>query len=401
MIQASIVPTRCFRDSGSTPDRNGPTQLRNSQNATAENPVVLVRGCTPIDLRVISSIPSSRVTWEIKGLKSNGIALVPKLFPPVSMFSRLSTDAVGLYRVTATIAAAAGLNVQHHWHVRFIDLRVPDDPAAVDNGALDISYHPFTATVDAGALFGFTIKVVLSGAEDAAHQYDKVTIGILQNLFQKSDDPGCKELHGIYYRYDGPLIKRGELAEPSPAVRSPHLDAQVNCEEFPFMHTGHVTVDPTTGSERSIKLWDEPGVTLPLYFDTAGSPIRRDWKSKCLSLEEAKKCQTHYALCGVGGCLNFISAVAAFSTEAKLNHVVFEKYDFIMKAKAMAPEENLQKKGYPFGDPKDLGIPNSSPCFELVSYSRLGTPADAKDAGMETYGPVATDGGNRYVWKEL
>lgn len=44
MIQASIVPTRPLRNSGSEskPERKSPTQLRNSRHATADDPVVLL-----------------------------------------------------------------------------------------------------------------------------------------------------------------------------------------------------------------------------------------------------------------------------------------------------------------------------------------------------------------------
>jgi hypothetical protein len=55
----------------------------------------------------------------------------------------------------------------------------------------------------------------------------------------------------------------------------------------------------------------------------------------------------------------------------------------------------------PFRDPKDLDIPNRSDCFQLVSRSTLGTPADPRDAEMETYGPVATKGGSIYAWNAL
>lgn len=404
MIQASIVPTRPLRHTGSDwpPERKIFTRLRDSKSATDSDPVVLLRGCTEIDLRVnISGVSSPRVTWHVQGLRSNRPDLAPGLFPAVSMFSRLSTNAVGLYCVTATVAIARDSSVQHHWHVRFIDVQVPETPSTVKTGKLDVHYdYEATGLVCADATFGFKIHVVLAGAEDAPVQYEKVTVGILQNLFQKSSDPDCAELRGLYYRRQDTAPKTGEFVEPAPAVSSPHLDTDPDCSEFPFMHIGHVKVEPKQGSSRLIDFDDTPGIRLPMFLDTSLSMNRKDWRANPLSMEQATKSPSGYALYGVRGRVKFISAVAAFSEEAQYNYVVSRKFKFTMQAKAIAPGIQVEENplSQPLNSPEKLGIPNPSLCFIFEGLPSLHAPADARKAEMETYGPVATKGGGLYTW---
>jgi hypothetical protein len=97
--------------------------------------------------------------------------------------------------------------------------------------------------------------------------------------------------------------------------------------------------------------------------------------------------------------LKFIAALAAFSTEARFNYVVFHTYEITMKANAMAP--NLEKRDSPFVAFEKLDIPEDTPCCKLGPHLRVNPPADAKKAKMETYGPVATSGGGDYAWKLL
>src|SRR6202044_129975 len=72
-----------------------------------------------------------------------------------------------------------------------------------------------------------------------------------------------------------------------------------------------------------------------------------------------------YTLYGVGGCLKFISAVAAYSKEAKYNYVVFSKYEFIMTANTEVPEQNL-RSDVALDIPDQ--IPQGTPC---VRFARI------------------------------
>jgi len=398
MITASIVPTRPLR-AGIQPqgERKIPTRLRDGLKATAADPVVLPRGCTPIDLRV-NVHGSPRVRWAVQPLASNQPGLAPLLFPPVSLTSQLTTNAVGLYRVTAFAMKPGGAEDEHHWHVRFIDLCVPTDPYDIDEDPFTFKYDDRAHLFVGGAAFGFEVRIQLSGAADAPSQYDKITTGILQNLCQQETDPGCKPLQGLYYRIDDDILKMGCLIEPVPNIASPHLDSDAGNDAFPFMNSGHATVKPSGGQSRCIALGDEPGVTLPPYIDLSGSLDRKQWYGN-MPNTSSKTC---YALCGFVGHLTFCSAVAAFSIEAPFCFVVFEKYDFSMNVNAKVDEKTLlQAQRRPMADPHSIGLPMSTPCFVLTSYLTLLSPCDAKLAGMETYGPTATKGGSIYTWRGL
>jgi hypothetical protein len=228
-------------------------------------------------------------------------------------------------------------------------------------------------------------------------------------VYQKSTDPGCKELHGLYYRYgrNGEFysLQLGELIEPVPHVVGPHLDAldgddesaPADCQKLPFINMAEV--EPAIGDARTIRFWDEPKMMMPLYYDSKDGTKTITEQSTLLSLQEAMGRETCYALCGVGGSLKFIAAVAACSKEANFSYVVFEKLVFSMEFAAAA---NLRlktvKPGVPFDNPKDLGIPKIK-CWKRDPLRPVDPPCDARDAGMETYGPVAIDHDNTYRWK--
>ena len=358
-ITAKVPGTKGKRD----PTKKRPDDTLTPSSSTDESlssnpPVILVRGCSDVELAATTSPGGKPVTWKVKPNENSESA--PTITPTDGgKQAKLKTDKAGSFSVIATLGASKVV-----WNVVFVWVKV--DPASSVINSQDTKF------ADSGSTAAFTsfrsgeftpgqyawegkVKMeVIGGGTDKKLGVGKVKIHILQNGVADT-------LTGNY--------KDGGTALEVPKGGLPVLDATGSGSPFiTSPRAGTVTPDNSavTDSDKDREAWtgDSPAGAFPGTHQNTGKKLE--------------------SISGING---FETAIASISDDAPDAIVVHAKTawsaDYSGKVDAAGKYT-----------PNGAKVTKQAR-FELISSATGGQ--DAFDAGFETFEP-RFNGGTDTTW---
>jgi hypothetical protein len=394
-IHAEIESTETLRSGyiGSR-SRKPKVQLRGSNATTADKPVVLIRGCRPVELKLVAYNGTAPTpNWELfSGIQRlNGQSLLME----GRYAAKLNTNLKGLYCVKVTQRAVAGGGKEDvaEWYVRFADVSV-QSVTHQENQTVRLNFVDENVTCIGGV--SYTIVAHIDGGDP--QELDKVYVATIQNW-----QGGDGRIGGIYGEVTETLqfqklvakkkTQMGDLKELQPRCAGPYNDSDELKEEWPFDASPKVT---RHGNAVTIVTSDVPQSYVPAFI----SPDH----ARFYTLSEMKTTPPPptYRCLGMRGSSDFVIAIAAKSYDAPGVYVAFKLLRWKLSiACAFSPVTSTWKDG------EKLIPQGNGPVAVHVGEQTLDPPRDVREAGIETYGPEATGewgaknppGPSDYEWK--
>jgi hypothetical protein len=377
-IHAEIESTETLRPGyiGSR-SRKPKVQLRGSNATTADKPVVLIRGCRPVALKLIAyneAVPTAP-KWEL----FSGIERLndQSLFLEGRYAAKLNTNLKGLYCVKVSQQAVTGREDDAKWYVRFADVSV-QSVAHQENQSLSLVFADENVNCTGGV--SYTIVAHIDGGE--AQELDKVYVATIQNW-----QGGDGRIGGIYAEVEdkllsGKLVTRmkkqmGELKGVQPACGGPYNDSDEDKAVWPFDASPKVT---RHGNAVTIVTGDVPTTFVPAFISPDRVRFYTLFQMKAAPLTPTYRC------IGMKGSEDFVIAIAAMSEDAPGIYVAFKLLRWNLSITcAFSPATSTWKDGEEL-----IPTQGQGPKALHLGEQNLVPSRDVREAGIETYGPEAT-----------
>jgi hypothetical protein len=366
VIQASVESTKTTRAGyvGSrTPLPN--TTLRDSTQTSQDNPVLLIRGCRPIALTLAGTASTHNVDWQVERVGIGFPVIGMQVLPKGRTGATLLTNLRGLHVVRATQKTADSKGMQSAlWHVTFADVETLDFDAR-DNRGLSLELTGQGKYVQAMGGVSYKIRAGINHVDGNASS--RVHVSTIQNWVDiDARSRGC---YGL-----GVAAPNVDLLEPVPPGGGPYNDGEEDHQSWPFDRCVKVERE---GPAVTIKTSDVPGSSFPCF-------VSKDW-SMIFYPNSLPPLTKYIHFCkGMHGTTHFVIAVAARSEDAPNTFVVCKllRWRFTVNAQFRVEDNKL--------------TPTMNPVLEAVHMSEqtLSPPVDAREAGIEIYGPQATGEGH-------
>jgi hypothetical protein len=364
----STATTRAGYVGGRT--RRPGANLRDSDQATRDKPVVLVRGCRPVALTLTGINADSTIEWRLEQL-GGMLAIGNNLLSIGRSAATLLTNLKGLFVVVATQKFKAVKPPETaKWHVLFADVEMVRF-SHMDNQGLDLDLDSKGNYVAASGGVAYEIHARINPIDGAlAGWMDDIEVSTIQCWTEMGARArGCYSI--------GTNPPAFDLLEPlpDPSGIGPYNDGEEGHESFPFDRCVKVE---RQGAAITIATDDVPSSSFPARLDKGATKIleRKDVTVPGRFLNLCK---------GIHGDTHFVIALAACSRQAPTTFVAVKllRWRFSVRAEFKIADDGSFFK-------------NGTPLVEAVHVSELtlSPPVDAREAGIEVYGPHATGEGD-------
>ncbi|HEY3738323.1 MAG TPA: peptidoglycan-binding protein [Bryobacteraceae bacterium] len=267
-INASIPGTKGVRVPANQRPLNPLTSSTSLSASLTDNPpVILVQGCTDVDLEAVLSSPAN-VTWTVTPNQNSNPApaITPDATSPNNTKAKLSSAQGGSFSVTASVGSSKVV-----WNVVFVSVQVTVAKTAATYDKTGTSYgdgfelSPGTAVIPSDVTFtrlqagrfdpgtlGMEVSVneikLLGGGTDQKLGIDQILTHALQNV---SNENVAAHYHG------GKVFTEVPLAAPN-GQRTPATDSNGDASVSPFGDAG-LTLTGAGTALRTWKIGDSPG----------------------------------------------------------------------------------------------------------------------------------------------
>jgi hypothetical protein len=385
-ISVQIPSTATLRQQYVGQQQRRPAAQYQIQNARSDpggskaKPLIIVRGCPALELRVTGAPPNTQLRWSVGAQAGPPHGPhPPQLQYQQGDLNTLHCDAQGLYVVSVIpeneIAAGAAL------YILFVSPTLSFDETTPQNGVdVDLATKNrlgFSAT--------FKFKAAIKGASSG------LKVGVIQNVTM-----GPTTGHVLCGLFAG--LQRqgnGELLEGAPLAESPFVDCGDE-HEIPFYNNSGIKQIGFSGF--AVNFDDTPGLPVPPVFIPREPNFCLHNDPKQIKLRAG---QEGFLVTGARGTNDFRAALVVFSKHCPHTYVVLGWIDWRL---TLATTVLVQ-----FNESTDLLELRAEGASGTQGTSCLGTtilatPLEASLAGIETYGPTAVgDDENdadysRYQW---
>lgn len=265
-IKAKIAGTKGVRDNTKHwPDKDLTPSSKNDESLTGNKPVILVRGCTDVELEAVTTPPNTAVTWNVKPNENTSAAPTLSSHGPVK--ATLKTDKPGSFSVIGTLGACKVV-----WNVVFVWVKVNVKSSKIKgtkkffkDGGSTAGSTSFVSGDDNTTkhLWQAEVKLeVIGGGKDGKLGVGKVEIHTLQN----------GTLDTLTGNYQG-----GGTGTEVPKGGLPVLDSTNGTSPygtFPDKVTPANSAITDASKDRTFSTADSPAGGFPHNHQNTGKPIQ-------------------------------------------------------------------------------------------------------------------------------
>jgi hypothetical protein len=354
--------------------------LHNSKRATKATPVQLIAGSKRV---YFETNRSGKIIFKFKAHSAGAPDPSRYLLATLSSANLQATESLyGLYSITATQEDAPHETAE--WWVIFIKVLAFVPSVTTHDGDVEVRRNDNDQIHEASVECTFRVSTQLMLLARAGEiRASEIHTGYLQNIL------GEPRIFGWYERMsaDGTVSAKGTLEEWRRDLSGNIVDcgedewkdvAQVStlCDEthYPFCQAGSAD-----GRMRTITLSDSPGSAFYLFLNPNRSPRQADRDAY----------GSYWTLRAIKGGNKFLTAVAARTKDAPFTFVVFYlvewDFDIDVDFRRNAPGTDFDGRTV-----HDLLLPGGTGVRGILrETTELPMARDARDAGIEIYGPAA------------
>ncbi|GEM_PF-5757034 len=399
------------------------------------DPLVVVRGSRPLRLSATVS-RSQPIWWSVTPVNPTGLGpVLPQLSHREGNLNYLSTDAVGLFVVSAGFVRVGPPTLHEPelerttLYVHFVSASVAFDQIQDDN-TTEVTLAACGAITVLGSFEFRATANVNCGGPNLDAIANKVKIKVIQNVrmgepvyflgaLYRREKPGTRSQSNPRaaprmvigsrsaqassaqpVQQQSPSMvpavqyEEGWLLEAVPPAQSPYVDCSDE-SHVPFYKVS----SNNKATVRIIEFSDAPGLTTPPCY------IRQDpnsiWDAK--DVQELVRSRDGYMLRQVKGTIWFRAAVVAVSEHCPNIYLVLGWIDWTLSMDRDIAVE-FDKGSTTWGMKLVCGVDRMKSVTRLDPQI-LPRPIDALEAGLETFGPIATGEEeddadySKYTWK--